>query len=65
MGATQNGRFASAVDSLPETLQDNVARWFERLEAEHEDCGLDGEHAETLARLVACSDFAAATVLRE
>jgi len=47
----------AAVASLPESLREQVGRWFERYGA--------SDHAGALARLVACSEFAAATVLQD
>jgi len=50
---------------LPAALREGVARWFERLAERHDPGALPGEYLDDLARLVACSEFAAATVLRD
>ena len=47
----------SVVRTLPAVLRAPVERWFERYE--------DSTHAEALARLVACSEFAGRVVLRD
>ncbi|MDJ0710300.1 MAG: bifunctional [glutamate--ammonia ligase]-adenylyl-L-tyrosine phosphorylase/[glutamate--ammonia-ligase] adenylyltransferase [Woeseiaceae bacterium] len=47
----------SVVATLPDELRAPVDRWFERYE--------DSAHAEQLARLVACSEFAGSIVLRD
>ena len=65
MGISQHEAIRTAVDSLPAELQTNAARWFERLEAEQQVSDLPAEKFESLAKLVACSEFAAGTVLRE
>ena len=53
----------TAVDRLPAGLQPVAARWFERLAAEIPDGELRKDNVEPLTKLVACSEFAAATVL--
>ncbi len=54
-----------AVDRLPAELQPGATRWFERLSAEQPDVDLQAAVAEPLTKLIACSEFAAGTVLRE
>ncbi len=46
-----------AVDILPSVLRGPVERWFERFG--------DSEHHETLARIVACSEYAGQVLLRD
>lgn len=57
------------IASLPDELSDVVSRWFDRLASCHpETIGAIGGNEEFLSgvtRLVACSEFAADTILRE
>ena len=50
---------------LPAVLRPVVARWFERLEAEHGAVELPEAVEEALTRVVAVSEFAANTILRD
>ncbi len=54
-----------AVEKLPEPLRDFVTRWFERVAVEHPQAAVDKASVETLARVVASSEFAAGVLLRE
>ena len=65
MDNAQHEAIENAVAGLPAELQTSTARWFERLEAEQPVSELRTETIAPLARLIACSDFAAGTVLRE
>ena len=50
---------------LPEVLRPAVARWFERLDAEHGTWGVAEDIEPDLLRVVAVSEFAGNTLLRE
>jgi glutamate-ammonia-ligase adenylyltransferase len=50
---------------LPDVLRPVAERWFERLESEHGVIRLPGEIEAALTRVVAVSEFAANTILRE
>ncbi len=60
MAASVERAVAEAIEALPEVLREPVARWFERF---GEDVPL--HLVEPLSRVVASSEFAAATALRE
>jgi glutamate-ammonia-ligase adenylyltransferase len=65
MNTSSKRLVADAIRALPDSLQASAARWFER----HDDLYADAEIPETmigsLTRLVAVSDFAATTALKE
>jgi glutamate-ammonia-ligase adenylyltransferase len=65
MKATQSAALERAVDALPQLLHGVVDRWLQRLEAAGECAGAAPVPAETLVRVVACSEFAAGVLLRE
>ena len=65
MGTLPREAIQNAVDELPDQLRPVAARWFERLAAERPEGDLHAATVEPLTRLIACSEFAAATVLRE
>ena len=65
MDAQLNERTAQAVSELPPELHDVATRWFEQLEADHDSSEVLANTIEPLVRLVACSEFAARTVMRE
>ncbi len=65
MGVSQNDAIVTATRALPGELQAVAGRWFDRLEKEQHHHGLSGDVIPALARLVACSDFAANILLRE
>lgn len=65
MGSTVNDMAKSAVAELPEALQTIATRWLERLDATHGIANLPRELTAPLMRLVACSEFAANTAIRE
>jgi glutamine synthetase adenylyltransferase len=50
---------------LPEVLRPVVERWLERFTAEHGACELSPETEAALIRVVAVSEFAANTILRD
>jgi glutamate-ammonia-ligase adenylyltransferase len=59
-----------AIDSqklgeLPEALRPGVARWFDRLEDAHGSVGLAADVESQLLRVVAVSEFAGSTLLRD
>jgi glutamate-ammonia-ligase adenylyltransferase len=64
MGSSVESRVAQATDALPQDLRRPVARWFERLADQRGLSRLPVERVEALTRLVACSEFGAAVVLR-
>ena len=65
MHANENKLASAATGSLPVQLQAPVRQWLERLQEQHDLAELPGEHIESLLRLVACSEFGAAVVLRD
>jgi glutamate-ammonia-ligase adenylyltransferase len=65
MGAGQERKIAAAVEALPAELREIAARWFERFDAEQQGEPLSDDVIPLLAKFVACSDFAANTLLRE
>ena len=65
MDAQLSERTAQAVSELPPELHDVATRWFEQLEAERDSSDVLASTIEPLVRLVACSEFAAKTVMRE
>jgi hypothetical protein len=65
MEASQNEKIVAAVSALPAELRGIASRWFDRLHSERQSKGLLAEAIEPLARVVACSEFAAMTLLRE
>ena len=56
---------SNAIETIPTELRDHVSRWFVRLHAEQGDLQLADHEWQRVARLVACSEYAAATLLRE
>ncbi len=62
MKATHSPAIAGAVDALPQVLRGVVERWLQRFEAAG---GSVPVPAETLVRVVGCSEFAAGVLLRE
>jgi glutamate-ammonia-ligase adenylyltransferase len=65
MDLAQKAKIGAAVEALPVQLRDIASRWFDRLTSEKPLDRLDDRLIPQLARLVACSDFAATTLLRE
>ncbi|MGI9237915.1 MAG: bifunctional [glutamate--ammonia ligase]-adenylyl-L-tyrosine phosphorylase/[glutamate--ammonia-ligase] adenylyltransferase [Woeseiaceae bacterium] len=65
MGDIAKHHAAAAIERLPQELRTPVKMWFERLDEQHDISSLSDEHAASLVRLVACSEFAAAVVLRD
>lgn len=65
MSAWSQESITAATSRLPAELQAIASRWFERLGAAHGNAGLTEDILEALAAIVACSDFAANTLLRE
>lgn len=65
MESSQKKAVAAAVQTLPPELRNSALRWFDRLSAERPNEALDIDAIPALAKLVACSDFAASTLLRE
>jgi glutamate-ammonia-ligase adenylyltransferase len=65
MSAWSQQTITAAVSRLPDELQAVASRWFERLGSAHGNPDLTEDLVEPLARIVACSDFAANTLLRE
>ena len=53
------------LDGLPEALRPVVARWYERLEETHASINLAADVENQLLRVVAVSDFAGSTLLRD
>jgi glutamate-ammonia-ligase adenylyltransferase len=53
------------LDGLPEALRPVVARWYERLEEAHASINLAADVENQLLRVVAVSDFAGSTLLRD
>jgi len=65
MDADFQARINAVLDDLPSELASGVRSWSERLDSTHDVSGLADNTIEPLARLVACSEFAAGVVLRE
>ncbi|MGB5258606.1 MAG: bifunctional [glutamate--ammonia ligase]-adenylyl-L-tyrosine phosphorylase/[glutamate--ammonia-ligase] adenylyltransferase [Woeseiaceae bacterium] len=65
MKAPGKSRLIAAIEKLPSVLQAPVRQWFERLDEQHDDSSLTATELESLARLVACSEFGSAVVLRD
>ena len=65
MDASFRAKLAAVTEGLPSELADSVTLWFERLDSTHDIAGLAAGSIDPLARLVACSEFAAGVVLRE
>jgi glutamate-ammonia-ligase adenylyltransferase len=65
MEVRQKATIDAAVSMLPAELADLASRWFKRLTTEAQADSLDDNVIPQLAKLAACSDFAASTVLRE
>jgi glutamate-ammonia-ligase adenylyltransferase len=65
MDASIQAKLSAITDVLPAELADAVMLWFERLDAAHDVAELADNTIEPLARIVACSEFAAGVVLRE
>jgi glutamate-ammonia-ligase adenylyltransferase len=65
MDASFRAKLVAIMDGLPAELADAVMLWFERVDATHDLGELAETTIEPLARLVACSEFAAGVVLRE
>ena len=64
MDAQLNEKIAQAVNELPPELHDVATRWFEQLEVDRDISDLLASTIEPLVRLVACSEFAAKTCIR-
>jgi len=65
MDAAFQAKITSILDDLPSELASAVTAWFGRLDSTHDISVLADETIEPLARLVACSEFAAGVILRE
>lgn len=65
MGGIVEKRSAEVVAELPYALQQPVELWFERLSEQGEFEGLRAGLLAPVARVVACSEFAGKTLLRE
>jgi len=65
MEASRKEIVAAAVAALPEELREATSRWFDRLGSEQQNVELVDTAVEPLSKLVACSEFAANTLLRE
>jgi len=65
MSATFEMKIAATVDALPDELRDGTSVWFDRLLETHPGVEPGDKTIDTLVRLVACSEFAANTLLRE
>ncbi len=65
MEATLKNHAVATIGGLPPDLQDHVLKWLERLEEQHGAVSMAKEHTESLLRVVACSEFAGAVLLRE
>ncbi|MGI9235026.1 MAG: bifunctional [glutamate--ammonia ligase]-adenylyl-L-tyrosine phosphorylase/[glutamate--ammonia-ligase] adenylyltransferase [Woeseiaceae bacterium] len=65
MGASTKHRAGAAIERLPQDLRAPAQMWIDRLGEQHDTSSLTDEHTESLVRLVACSEFAAAVVLRD
>ena len=65
MSGMREAKILATVDALPDELRGGTSRWFDRLLEAHPDVELSDEIIDTLARLVACSEFAANMLLRE
>ena len=58
-------RIAAALDAVPAILRPAVTSWLERLREQHDPAELPERVIEPLCRVVACSEFAGAVVLRQ
>ena len=65
MEVTLNSTSLAAIRSLPENLQSIALRWFERYDAAYKGREIPQDMIAPLTRVVACSDFAASTALKE
>ncbi|MCH8058956.1 MAG: bifunctional [glutamate--ammonia ligase]-adenylyl-L-tyrosine phosphorylase/[glutamate--ammonia-ligase] adenylyltransferase [Proteobacteria bacterium] len=65
MEVTLNSTSLAAIRSLPENLQSTALRWFERYDAAYKGREIPKDMIAALTRVVACSDFAASTALKE
>ena len=65
MAGTSSNTLSDAIAALPQLLQEPTTLWFERLAAQHGSPALPDAATAQLARVVACSEFAAGVVLRE
>jgi glutamate-ammonia-ligase adenylyltransferase len=65
MDAPLKDKTVQAVSKLPAELRDVATRWFEQLEADRNSSDVLADTIGPLVRLVACSEFAAKTVMRE
>jgi glutamate-ammonia-ligase adenylyltransferase len=65
MEVPPGNKISQAVDALPVELRSIASLWFERLLEDHDCRELGDEMLAPLAKLVACSDFAAKILLRE
>ncbi|MCH7820594.1 MAG: bifunctional [glutamate--ammonia ligase]-adenylyl-L-tyrosine phosphorylase/[glutamate--ammonia-ligase] adenylyltransferase [Proteobacteria bacterium] len=65
MEVTLNPTSLAAISELPENLQSIVLRWFERHNAVYKGREIPQDMIAPLSRVVACSDFAARTALKE
>lgn len=57
--------FRKTIDSFPPVLHGPALRWIERLSADSDSIDLPEGAIETLAKLIACSEFAAGIALKE
>lgn len=57
--------FVKAKQALPEELQRSVQQWLDQVAASHSLSELPGDAAQSLVRLVACSEFAGSVVLKQ
>ena len=65
MESSRKKAVAAAIQALPAELRHVASRWFDRLSVERPNEALEIDAIPALAKLVACSDFAASTLLRE
>ena len=65
MDASFQTKITAILDELPTELASAVSLWFERLELTCDLSALADETIKPLAKLVACSEFAAGVILRE
>jgi len=56
---------AAALHALPPALRAEAETWFERQPVQHDTASLPAEALQLLCRVVACSEFAGAVLLRE
>jgi glutamate-ammonia-ligase adenylyltransferase len=65
MASELQGKILQTVESLPALLRDPVLRWFERLDGAGHRIELADDELAALAKLIACSEYAAGVVLRD